>query len=393
MFPRQVATQSSIVRLLALVAALSLTAGCGLFREGLYGVPLPGGADVGERPYTLRVEFRDVLDLVPQAQVKVNDVPVGRIEAVELGPDGWTPVVTVTVNGRVQLPGNAEAEVRQTSLLGEKFVELRGPRGGAPQGRLRDGATIPVARTSRNAEVEEVLGALSLLLNGGGLPQIQTIARELNAALSGNEPQIRALLTDLDRLVSALETRKADITRALDGLNRLSAKLAAQRGQIGTALAGLGPGLGVLADQRTQLVGMLQALDRLSVVAVDVINRSQADTVADLRALQPILERLAQAGTDLPNALELLVTYPFPDAAQDAIKGDYTNLFADIDLNLVEALGNLERSNQPVLPPLPLPDTPFPLLPGASALPPAAGPAPGGRGAPGLLDLLPGGGR
>ena len=382
-----------------MVAALSLTAGCGLFRDGLYGVPLPGGADVGEHPYTVRVEFRDVLDLVPQAQVKVNDVPVGTIEAVELGPDGWTPVVTVIVNGRVQLPANAEAEVRQTSLLGEKFVELRAPRGAAPQGRLDDGATIPVARTSRNAEVEEVLGALSLLLNGGGLPQIQTIARELNAALSGNEPQIRALLADLDRLVSALETRKGEITRALDGLNRLSASLAAQRGQIGTALEGLGPGLGVLADQRTQLVGMLQALDRLSVVAVDVINRSQADTVADLRALQPILERLAQAGTDLPNALELLVTYPFPDAAQEAIRGDYTNLFADIDLNLVEALGNLERSNQPVLPPppLPLPVAPFPLLPDASALPPALppapGPPPGARGAPGLLDLLPGGGR
>lgn len=350
-----------IFLLVALVAALSLTAGCGLFRNGLYGVPLPGGADLGDNPYTVRVEFRDVLDLVPQAQVKVNDVPVGRIEAVELGPDGWTPVVTVTVNGRVQLPANAEAEVRQTSLLGEKFVELREPRGVARQGRLRDGATIPVARTSRNAEVEEVLGALSLLLNGGGLPQIQTIARELNAALSGNEPQIRALLADLDRLVSALETRRGDITRALDGLNRLSGRLAAQRGQIGTALEGLGPGLGVLADQRTQLVGMLQALDRLSVVAVDVINRSQADAVADLRALQPILERLAQAGTDLPNALELLVTYPFPDAAQDAVKGDYTNLFADIDLNLLEALGNLERSNQPVLPPPPLPDAPFPL--------------------------------
>ncbi len=382
-----------IFLLVALVAALSLTASCGLFRDGLYGVPLPGGADLGDDPYTVRVEFRDVLDLVPQAQVKVNDVPVGRIEAVELGPDGWTPVVSVTVNGRVQLPANAEAEVRQTSLLGEKFVELREPRGVAPQGRLRDGATIPVTRTSRNAEVEEVLGALSLLLNGGGLPQIQTIARELNAALSGKEPQIRALLADLDRLVSALETREGDIIRALDGLNRLSASLAAQRGQIGTALEGLGPGLGVLADQRTQLVGMLQALDRLSVVAVDVINRSQADTVADLRALQPILQRLAQAGTDLPNALELLVTYPFPDAAQDAIKGDYTNLFADIDLNLVEALGNLERSNQPVLPPLPLPDAPFPLLPDTSALPPAPGLPPGGRGAPGPLDLLPGGGR
>lgn len=380
----------------ATAMALAASSGCGVFANGLAGVPLPGGADLGEDPYRVRVEFRDVLDLVPQAAVKVNDVAVGKVERIELGKDSWVPVVTVAVNGGVALPANAEAELRQTSLLGEKFVQLSEPATHPPRGTLRDGALIPMSRTERNAEVEEVLGALSLLLNGGGVAQLQTIARELNAALAGNEPEIRALLSDLDALVSGLDERKTEITRALDGLNRLAATLSAQRGQLVTVLDGLGPGVQVLAEQRQQLVGMLQALDKLSVVSVDVINKSRQNTVADLRALRPILEQLASAGTDLPHALQLLFTYPFPDSAVRAVKGDYTNLYANLDLNLLNALGNLQRSGQPPPGPPSPPGPPgppgpgLPLLPGAPSPPqlPGPPPMPPDGGLPGLVGSL-----
>jgi phospholipid/cholesterol/gamma-HCH transport system substrate-binding protein len=259
-------------------------------------------------------------------------------------------MVTMEVKRSVALPANAVARVRTTSLLGEKFVELAAPSSEPSQGRLADGAVIPLARTSRATDVEEVLGALSLLLNGGGVEQIRTIATELNAALSGHEPQLRALLADLNTLVSGLDARKAEINRALDALNRLSATLTRQRGQIATALDRLPPGLQVLADQRTQLVGTLQALDRLSAVATDTINRSRDNLVADLQLLRPTLQQLATAGTDLPNALELIATYPFTDGAvREAFRGDYANLYVRADLNLGTVLDNLSESGQPLM--------------------------------------------
>ncbi|MEV0682094.1 MCE family protein [Actinosynnema sp. NPDC050436] len=340
--------------------------------EGVYTMPLPGGADLGDRPYSVKVRFKDVLDLVPQAGVKVNDVPVGRVDRIDLAPDGWTAEVTVLVNGGVRLPANAVAKLRQSALLGEKFVELAKPAEGREEGALTDGATIPVERTNRNPEVEEVFGALSMLLNGGGIAQLQNISRELSAALEGNEPEIRSLLANLNTLVSELDGHKTEITRALDGVNRLGGTLNAQRQQITDVLDGLEPGLKVLSEQRTQLVTLLQSLDALSDVAVDTVNRSRDDVVADLKALQPTLRKLAEAGTNLPNALELLLTYPFPDSAVDGIKGDYTNLYADVDLNLGNIVDNLGRSRQSPLPtlpgidgtapslPLPLPNLPLP---------------------------------
>ncbi|GAA0933843.1 MCE family protein [Pseudonocardia zijingensis] len=346
----------------ATAATLLLTSGCGVLSGGLRGVDLPGGAELGDHPYQLTIEFTDVIDLVPQALVKVDDVPVGRVADIGVGPD-WTAEVTVLVNGDVVLPPDAGARVRTTSLLGEKFVELLAPRDAKP-GRIEDGATIPLLRTSRAAEVEEVLGALSLLLNGGGVAQIRTIAKELNEALTGNEPEIRALLDDLNALVGALDDHKSEITRAIDEVNRLAGTLRDRRGQIETALSDLSPGLRELEDQRGKLVDMLQALDRLSGVATDVVNRSHDDVVADLELLRPVLSELVESGPDLVNSLSLLPTFPFSDGTVDAFAGDYSNLYVELDLDLSSVLENLARSGEP----FPGPDGPIGMLPPTSQL-------------------------
>ncbi|RSM75390.1 MCE family protein [Kibdelosporangium aridum] len=322
--------------------------------DGIYDLPLPGGADLGDQPYTVKAQFRDVLDLVPQSGVKVNEVPIGRVEAINLAPDGWTAEVTMSVRGDVQLPANSFARLRQSSLLGEKYVELAAPDPGKEQGRLANGAYIGLDRTNRNTEVEEVLGALSMLLNGGGVDQLRTIANELNQVADGNEPQLRALLTNTNKLVSDLDARRGDITKALDGLNKLSGTLAGQKDKIAKVIDEIGPGLQVLAEQRPQLVTMLQNLDQLSDVAVDTVNKSKANVVADLKALAPTLQKLSEAGANLPKALELLLSFPFPDSAVAGVKGDYFNLYAKIDLNLGEVMNNLSRSRQNPLQDIPL---------------------------------------
>ena len=331
-----------------LVTASSLAlSGCAF--KGIYDLPLPGGADLGDHPYTVKVEFRDVTDLTPQAGVKVNDVPVGRVEDIALTADGWHALVTVRVNGGIKLPANALANVKQSSLLGEKYVELASPGDDQASGKLADGATIPLARTNRSVEVEELLGALSLLLNGGGVAQLNTITKELNNATSGREPDIRALLDNANELVTNLDQQSANITRAIDGLNRLSSTLKGQKDKLVGAVDDLGPGLGVLEQQRGQLVTMLNALNSLSGVATDTVDKSKANLVADLKALTPTLQKLGEAGNDLPKALEILLTFPFSDQAVNDVKGDYFNLFAKIDLNLKSVLENLGNSRQNAL--------------------------------------------
>ncbi|MEY7971537.1 MCE family protein [Saccharomonospora xinjiangensis] len=317
------------------VAACLLAAGCATPDfAGVHELPLPGGAELGDDPYRVTARFDDVLDLVPHAAVKVNDVAVGRVESIELAATGdWQAEVVLVVNGDVELPADTLANIRQSSLLGEKFVELAAPRRPDEAGErapLTDGALIPVSRTNRHVEVEEVFGALSLLLNGGGIAQLRTINHELNEVLTGNEAQLKEFLSNVEHLVSELDGHRDEITTALDGLDRLAATLAEREDDIRGALNDLTPGLAELRDQRELLVTMLESLDELSGVAVDVVHKTKDDLVADLEALAPTLDGLADAGGSLPRSLEILATFPFTDAVLDGIEGDYLNTFVQV---------------------------------------------------------------
>lgn len=355
-------------RRLVAVAAAVLLGGC----------QLPGGAPSGPA-YTVSAEFADVLDLVPQAAVKVNDVTVGSVTGIEL--HGWVAIVHMRVGRTVRLPDNATAAIRQTSLLGEKFVELAAPVGEPAPGGLGDGDVIALARTDRGAEVEEVLAALGLILNGGGLDQLKTINQEVAKALRGREAAAQGALEQLDAFITGLDQQKDDIVRAIEALDRLAARLAEQRDTIGRAIDALDPGLTVLAQQREQITATLVALRDLSTVGQRVIDASRADTVASLRALQPTLDQLVKAGDALPKALDFGLTYPFPPNVQQAISGDFVRLHMTLDLDATTILANLLTKGAsgpvvtppkvplPSLPPLPLPSLPPLPLPSLPPLP------------------------
>ncbi|HEY1969140.1 MAG TPA: MCE family protein [Pseudonocardia sp.] len=358
----------------ALASLGALLGGCGSL--SLAGIPLPGGADLGGKPFSIVVQLHNAEDLVPQAMVKVNNVPVGRVDTITLHQPNWVADVHMVINGSVQLPENATAQLRQTSLLGEKYVVLFPPTDEPPRGQLHDGSVVPVTRTNRFPETEEIFGALSLLLNGGGVGQVQQIAIELNKALSGREANTRALLDDLNLLVTTLDGQKDNITRALDGLNQLSASLDQQRGNLDVVLTDLQPGLAVLSAQRPQLVGMLHALDKLSDVATHVVRRSHDDLVHDLYSLRPTLRELARSGDDLPKALQVLVTVPFVDSAAGSARGSFMNLDLQLDLipqDIADNLANASTIRQSLPTPLnmlPIIPQRLPLLAGSHGLSP-----------------------
>jgi phospholipid/cholesterol/gamma-HCH transport system substrate-binding protein len=336
-------------RIAALVAAGAMTlSGCGF--KGLYSAPLPGGADLGDHPYTITAYFENVLDLVPQSSVKVNDVARGKVTGVSLtrcndrgGTSHWCAKVKMDVNGSVNdLPSNSHAEIQQTSLLGEKYVALipPSPANAAPT-LLHNGSKIDFVDTTSAPEAEQVLGALSLLLNNGGLTQIQDIAKELNKALGTPERRqaVRALITDLTTFTGTLDNQKNDITNALESINTLAITLNRQKKILLDALDTFPGALRVLNQERGKLVTLLSSLSNLGSVATRVINATQEELVSSLKALDPVVTRLAAAGSDFPKSLRILGTFPFPlGLTREFVKGDYANLDAVFDLSLTDQL-------------------------------------------------------
>ena len=90
-----------------LLAALVLTAGCGLT---LTDVPMP--KLVGGPTYRLRLEFGDALNLPVDAPVKMDGATVGQVTKVEA--DGYQADVEVEVSTTVRLRSSSTAEIRLT---------------------------------------------------------------------------------------------------------------------------------------------------------------------------------------------------------------------------------------------------------------------------------------
>ena len=348
-------------RLRALVAA-TVTAvvlsGCGY--GGLNDLPLPGGPAVGDDPYRLELTFEDVRDLAPSSTVRLDGVTVGRVDTIQR--EGWTAVVTVLVDDDTAIPSDAVARVSQTSLLGEKFVEFLVPAGSTASPFV-DGDAVALASTTRGVEVEEVLGALSLLLNGGGIAQLQTISTELHLALDSGSVDTTTFLTELDAFVGTLDEHRGTLIAAMENVQRLGDQVAANRTQIQGSITAIEAGTQVLAGQSDEIMSMITALDSFGATASDVVASTSADLQANLEALQPVLEQLAVAGDRLPRALEIILTFPFPDEMLGALKGDYVNLDLEIDLTPLLLLSNL-------LAPASLAETAT-SLPGLFTVPPA----------------------
>ena len=331
-----------VTSLVALVVGCLLLSGCSF---SIYDLPLPGGAKTGASPLKLHVQFRDVLDLVPDSTVKLNDVTVGKVEKITL--DQGVADVEIAVQNSVKLPDNATAEIQQTSLLGEKFVALETPADPSPT-LMRSGDTIPLARSGANPEVEQVLGALSLILNGGGVAQLHTISTELNKALAGHEDAARSVLTQVDAFAKNLDEHKQAITDALDAVSRLSATARSQETTIDATLEELPSALSSIDQQRQDLVTMLQALSKLGDTGVRVINASKQGTIDIVKNLQPVLTSLAASGDHFVRAFNTLLTYPFvdaavggtPQAARNLHMGDFVNLDLSLNLDFSDLLSN-----------------------------------------------------
>jgi phospholipid/cholesterol/gamma-HCH transport system substrate-binding protein len=317
-------------RLLAVLAVAAL-AGCDF--HGANSFKLPGTKGGGPGSYTIQAQMPDVQNLERNSRVRVNDVTIGTVTDIAL--QGWNALVTMTIDGDVDLPANVTATIGQTSLLGSVHVELAPPVGVSPQGRLKGGSLVKLASSHSYPSTERTLAAVSLLLNGGGLGQVQDITKALSTAFSGREEDLRSLLGQLDKFVSYLNDQKADIIAATDSVHNFVGQLADQKPVIDKALKTLPGALTVLKDERNNLADALGDVSRFGALAADSVNQTKTNLVKELKDLGPVLQSLADSGPALTRSLGFFGTFPFPkDTLGNWIRGESGNLTAIIDLTL-----------------------------------------------------------
>ncbi len=352
---------------------------------GVNTLPLPGAVASGGDSTTYHVQIANVGTLESNSPVMIRDIVVGSIGKLDV--KNWHADVEVHVRPDVVVPANAVAKVGQTSLLGSMHVSLDPPVGEAPAGHLAPGSTLPLNRSSIYPSTEQTLSSLSAIVNAGGLGQIGDLVHSTATALSGREGEIRELVTRLDTFVGTVDDQRDRFTTSIQALDRLTATLAAHKNDITDALHTVPTAVDVLLRDRARLVTALQKLGEFSDTATQLVNSTKDDLVRNLTNLGPTLQALADVGPYLDIVLALLPTFPFPQNFIDrAIRGDYINIFASIDLTnprLKRSLFLGTRWGDPNAKLIPAPGDPAhlnytydPLSVGVTPPPPEADPGP-----------------
>jgi phospholipid/cholesterol/gamma-HCH transport system substrate-binding protein len=328
-----------IAPLCAATAALTLSS-CALSLQSL-----PKITGNSASTYPLRAVFSNVLNLPEDAQVRVGAQVVGQVG--QISTRNYQADLTLDIKTNVHLLQGTTAQIRFDNPLGDEYVLLEAPpiatigSGNGSPAYIARNALIPETDTSTAPSVEDTFGALSLVLNGGGINQLQTIIHELNNTFNGNQPQIRSFLTTIDSAVSSLAGGRQAIDNALSSIENLTTKLNSGRQTIATGISTIAPAIGVLASENQQISSLITELSNLGVIGTKVAQQSGENSVADVKALLPVVQQLqavsAQLNPDLGNLAR------FEADSLKVAPGDY--LQANVITNVLLPAGGFEPTS------------------------------------------------
>ncbi len=137
---------------LLVIAGFALSCfGILLFLWITFGGPTPFKA----KPYEIKVPFQEATQLAQQSDVRISGVSVGKVQNIEVSPDGQQALATIDIEDKYgPIPKGTRAILRTKTLLGETYVELTPGDADGPE--LPDGATLARANVAESVQLDEI---------------------------------------------------------------------------------------------------------------------------------------------------------------------------------------------------------------------------------------------
>ena len=242
-------------RLLVIVGFVLACFGLLMFLWLSFGGPVP----LQPQQYRVQAAFPDASTIAEQADVRVAGVSVGKVEALELAPEGNRTLATLSIDDEyAPLRSDSRAILRQKTLLGETYVELTlGSRGAAiipENGRLSNTQVAPTvefdellrifdpetrktfqswqetsakATIGRAQDINDSLGNLPVFVQSGQSvvevlndrrDALQSLVRETGttfAALTANEQALQSFIVDNARVFEVLGARRDSLAESI----------------------------------------------------------------------------------------------------------------------------------------------------------------------------------
>jgi len=259
----------------------------------------------GSETRVVRAAFADSQQLRPGDFVRIQGLEAGEVTDTALATDGRSTVVTMKVKRDVgQLYADARAVTRFQTVLGGRFyVDLE--RGSAARGPLT--GTIPLARTARQVEVDDVAS----VVRGDARTGLQTLPGELADALADERAPARLLdrvadvAPDLRRGVGALRGQDLDrdLREVVSATSKTVAALDGPRDELRTLVSGAAATLSTIAARGDDV----RALAARAPVTLREVDATTARLDRTLALANPLVAKLQPAADDVAPTFRALL--------------------------------------------------------------------------------------
>lgn len=273
---------------LALVGALGLT-GC---------------TDGGDQRIGASATFDDVADLADGAPVMMADITIGSVSSIDLDETGRRAEVHFSVDESANVPAAVTAQVRRTSALGEKFIDLVPQTDDLDAPPLEDGTVIE--RTAVVSDLEQLIGSGTDAFSALSASQIAILLDEGERAFAGKGPQLATIIDHLSEVAAGYQTRTGKVRAIITDLDRLAGDLAPQTGPNGEALANLKETLRILNENDEAFYDLVRSLDEVADDGNRILSEHLDDITLQIRGLRDVSDSVADEQAALAGVLENL---------------------------------------------------------------------------------------
>jgi phospholipid/cholesterol/gamma-HCH transport system substrate-binding protein len=344
----------STTQLLVITAFALACFGILLFLWVTFGGPTPFKA----KSYQVTVPFTEASQLAEQSDVRISGVDVGKVENIELGPNGHESVALLNIDDKyAPLPEGTRAMLRTKTLLGETYVELS--PGSKEEEPLPDGGELPAAQVAESVQLDEIFQAF----NPETRRAFQTWMQEAAVAIEGQGQNLsyaignfQPTFKEFEGLFRVLNSQKLAVGKLFSNGAKTFEALRGREGELANLIRSSNELFKTTASRNKDIEALFRAFPTFEDESRLTVDRLQGFAVnADplSRQLVPVAEELSptfiKLGELAPEAKKLFEALPAVEKEAPTGFPAFRKLFRDQFPPLLRAVDPFVRNLNPLV--------------------------------------------
>ena len=199
-----------------------------LFLWESFGGPVP----LKPKGYRFTAVFPRTLALAEQSDVRISGVDIGHVITLQHDKDGFTHASIEIAGKYAPIPSNMHAILRQKTLLGETYVELKPQTPVAKP--LPDNGVLSEGQVEPSVTLDDILATLDAKTRANFQIWMQSLAagfggrgEEVNAGFAAIQP----LIEDANKLVTVANSQEGALRASVHNTGVVFDALTAREGQ------------------------------------------------------------------------------------------------------------------------------------------------------------------